>query len=192
MKQNILLLTTVILCSMPACMSVHNNQTPTKGPKPKPVEQKQTAKQKQDDKKMKNLKTGESIDLSTFTKTKEGLLYLTTVQAPESAAKVRNGEQATVHYTGWLLNGNMTGNLQDGNSLGIKFDSSRDRQQPFKFIVGSGMVIKGWDLTVADMKVGERRLIVLPHYLAYGSRGAGSSIPPHATLVFDVEVISAQ
>jgi len=81
-----------------------------------------------------------------------------------------------VHYTGWLKNGN-------------KFDSSVDRGQPFSFALGAGRVIKGWDEGVKGMKVGGKRKLIIPSKLGYGAQGAGGLIPPHATLIFDVELL---
>ncbi|WP_159990568.1 FKBP-type peptidyl-prolyl cis-trans isomerase [Pelistega ratti] len=95
-------------------------------------------------------------------------------------AEAKSGYYVTVHYTGWLLDG------------GAKFDSSKDRQQPFSFDLGAGHVIKGWDQGVVGMKVGGVRKLTIPATLGYGSRGAGGVIPPNATLVFEVELLSVQ
>jgi FKBP-type peptidyl-prolyl cis-trans isomerase FkpA len=91
------------------------------------------------------------------------------------------GQHVTVHYTGWLLNA-------DG-SAGNKFDSSKDRGDPFEFPLGAGHVIKGWDEGVQGMKVGGARKLIIPSSLGYGARGAGGVIPPNATLIFEVELL---
>ena len=110
-----------------------------------------------------------------------GLKYL--LLAEGAGAAIEAGQSAMVHYTGWLYDQS----LADGK--GKKFDSSRDRGQPFSFPLGAGRVIKGWDLGVAGMKVGERRMLMIPAELGYGSRGAGGAIPPNADLLFDVELL---
>lgn len=98
---------------------------------------------------------------------------------PEATA----GQSVQVHYTGWL---------DQGGAKGTKFDSSRDRGQPFSFRLGGGQVIKGWDEGVAGMKVGGKRTLLIPAELGYGARGAGGVIPPNATLIFDVELLGVR
>ncbi len=93
------------------------------------------------------------------------------------------GYIAVVHYTGWLY--------QNGQK-GRKFDSSVDRGQPFEFPVGQGRVIKGWDEGVSSMKVGGKRTLIVPPELGYGARGTGGSIPPNATLIFEVELLGVK
>ena len=107
--------------------------------------------------------------------TSSGLQYIDRVVGTGEVAKV--GQTVSVHYTGWLTNG-------------TKFDSSVDRGQPFSFPLGAGRVIKGWDEGVQGMKVGGKRKLTIPANLGYGARGAGGVIPPNATLVFDVELLS--
>lgn len=92
------------------------------------------------------------------------------------------GQRVTVHYTGWLK-----GRL---GMEGKKFDSSRDRNEPFQFMLGMGEVIAGWDEGVQGMKVGGHRKLIVPAALGYGAKGAGDSIPPGATLVFEVELLA--
>jgi len=94
------------------------------------------------------------------------------------------GRRVTVHYTGWLYSESAA------DKKGTKFDSSRDRNEPFDFNLGAGEVIRGWDEGVAGMKVGGRRLLTIPSSMGYGARGAGGVIPPNATLLFDVELLN--
>ena len=110
--------------------------------------------------------------------TPSGLQYEDTTVGEGAEAKA--GQDVTVHYTGWLYN--------DGTQ-GAKFDSSKDRNDPFEFSLGAGMVIKGWDEGVAGMKVGGQRTLIIPPEMGYGARGAGGVIPPNATLVFEVELL---
>jgi FKBP-type peptidyl-prolyl cis-trans isomerase len=100
--------------------------------------------------------------------------------------EAREGQQVTVHYTGWLFDKNADGNK------GTKFDSSRDRDEPFDFPLGMGRVIQGWDMGVQGMKVGGQRTLIIPPEMGYGRRGAGGVIPPNATLVFDVELLNVK
>jgi len=117
------------------------------------------------------------VDTTTMTKAPSGLWYADL--APGQGDSAVPGRTVTVHYTGWLPDG-------------TKFDSSRDRGEPFAFTLGAGQVISGWDEGVKGMKVGGRRKLVLPPQLAYGDGGAPPTIPPHATLVLDVEVLKVQ
>ncbi len=103
-----------------------------------------------------------------------------------AGATATSGTEVTVHYTGWLYDANAA------DQHGKKFDSSRDRREPFAFRLGAGMVIKGWDEGVAGMKIGGARTLVIPADLGYGARGAGGVIPPNATLVFDVELLDVR
>jgi FKBP-type peptidyl-prolyl cis-trans isomerase FkpA len=110
--------------------------------------------------------------------TSSGLQYEDTVIGTGAIAKA--GKSVTVHYTGWLY---------DGQTKGGKFDSSKDRGQPFEFDLGAGMVIRGWDEGVQGMQVGGTRQLVIPPQLGYGVYGAGGVIPPNATLWFEVELL---
>jgi peptidylprolyl isomerase len=100
-----------------------------------------------------------------------------------TGASPQRGQTCVMHYTGWLyING----------VKGKKFDSSVDRGEPFEFPLGMGRVIKGWDEGVASMKVGGKRTLIIPPQLGYGERGAGGVIPPHATLMFEVELLGVK
>lgn len=115
-----------------------------------------------------------------------GLAYEILTEAPADAKKPTKGQTVIVHYTGWLAD-------ENGNAdLTKKFDSSVDRGTPFSFAIGTNRVIKGWDEGVIDMKVGEKRRLIIPSELGYGARGAGAVIPGGATLVFDVELLDVK
>ena len=109
--------------------------------------------------------------------TASGLIYEDTVVG--DGAEAQKGDLVTVHYTGWLTDGS-------------KFDSSKDRNDPFQFPLGQRYVISGWDEGVQGMKVGGTRKLTIPPQLGYGARGAGGVIPPNATLVFEVELLATQ
>jgi FKBP-type peptidyl-prolyl cis-trans isomerase FkpA len=99
--------------------------------------------------------------------------------ASGSGAYPKRGETVIVHYTGWLMDG-------------AKFDSSVDRDEPFAFVLGTGQVIQGWDEGVATMRVGDKARLTIPPELAYGEQGYPGAIPPNATLVFEVELLSVK
>ena len=111
--------------------------------------------------------------------TPSGLQFEDTVTG--EGAEATAGKHVTVHYTGWLY---------ENEQAGRKFDSSKDRNDPFVFPLGAGHVIRGWDEGVQGMKVGGTRRLVIPAELGYGARGAGGVIPPNATLIFEVELLA--
>ena len=115
-----------------------------------------------------------------FTTLASGLQFEDTVVG--TGAEATPGRNVTVHYTGWLY---------ENAEQGAKFDSSKDRGEPFVFALGAGMVIKGWDEGVQGMKEGGQRTLIIPANLGYGARGAGGVIPPNAMLKFDVELLGA-
>jgi FKBP-type peptidyl-prolyl cis-trans isomerase len=117
----------------------------------------------------------------TAVKTPSGLSYEDT--SIGKGAEAVSGKAVSVHYTGWL---------NDGGKKGKKFDSSLDRNQPFDFKLGAGMVIAGWDEGVAGMKIGGKRTLMIPSKLGYGASGAGGAIPPNADLIFDVELLEVK
>ena len=111
------------------------------------------------------------------TTTASGLVFEDLVVGSGNSAAA--GQKVSVHYTGWLTNG-------------TKFDSSKDRGEPFMFSLGRGEVIRGWDEGVSGMKVGGKRKLTIPAALGYGTRGAGGVIPPNATLLFEVELLGVR
>ncbi|MFM6131339.1 MAG: FKBP-type peptidyl-prolyl cis-trans isomerase [Sphaerospermopsis kisseleviana] len=126
---------------------------------------------------IKSAKKQDTMTSENIVTTPSGLKYIDLEEGQgETPTK---GQTVVVHYTG---------TLEDGT----KFDSSRDRNSPFSFKIGVGQVIKGWDEGVGSMKVGGRRQLIIPPELGYGSRGAGGVIPPNATLIFDVELLSVK
>jgi peptidylprolyl isomerase len=122
----------------------------------------------------------EKVDYK-WTTTPTGLKYQDLKEG--DGATPKNGQTCVMHYTGWLW---------ESGAKGKKFDSSHDRGQPFEFGLGMGRVIKGWDQGVATMKVGGKRLLLIPPQLGYGARGAGGVIPPNATLLFEVDLLGVK
>jgi len=128
-----------------------------------------------------NITTGEILHLEDFTTSKHGIQYK--IIKPSDQSKPQVGDTVTVHYAGCLLKGT--------NQVGQQFDSSIGRGEPFEFTLGFGQVIKGWDISLADMKIGEERIVLLPANLAYGNRSV-SIIPANATLIFDIKLLAAE
>ena len=163
----------VFCCSFSSCSSK----------KAKTIKKSVKIKKKQSKLKPTTITTKKKVAMSEEKKTIEtasGLKYEVLVAPKADAKKPTKMAEVEVHYTGWL---------SDGGKKGAKFDSSKDRKQTFKFSVGAGYVIKGWDEGVLSMSEGETRLFTIPSNLAYGDRGAGGVIPPNATLLFEVELI---
>lgn len=125
--------------------------------------------------------TTPTLALDNKTLTASGLTIIDNKVGAGASPKI--GQTAVVHYTGWLY--------QDGKK-GKQFDSSRTRGEPFEFPLGQGKVIPGWDEGVETMKVGGRRTLIVPPQLGYGAAGAGGSIPPNSTLLFDVELLDVK
>ncbi len=147
--------------------------TTAQSPVPAPAPQAQPAAPVKEDTVEAARKLGTPTQ-NTVVTTASGLKYIDVTVG--SGAEAKAGQNVSVHYTGWLVNG-------------TKFDSSKDRGQPFQFPLGGGRVIKGWDQGVAGMKVGGVRKLIIPSELGYGTRGAGNVIPPNATLIFEVELL---
>jgi FKBP-type peptidyl-prolyl cis-trans isomerase len=116
----------------------------------------------------------------------EPMPFQTTDTAAGGGAEATSGRRVVVHYTGWLYEPSAA------DKKGAKFDSSRDRNEPFEFSLGAGEVIRGWDEGVKGMKVGGKRVLTIPPDMGYGARGAGGVIPPNATLLFEVELLDVR
>ena len=129
-------------------------------------------------------------DNAPSTTAETGLSSFTTLQVTDvkvgTGTEATTGKAVTVHYTGWLYSQTAS------DHHGTKFDSARDRNQPYTFVLGSGTVIKGWDQGVVGMKVGGQRTLIIPPSLGYGSAGYPGTIPGNATLVFDIELLGVQ
>ena len=141
---------------------------------------------------MSRMKTLFALSMFIFTLTFADYVIADSVRLTKIDTKIGAGKEAilgkmvSVHYTGWLFDKSTSDNK------GKKFDSSRDRSGNFTFPLGAGRVIKGWDQGVQGMKVGGQRTLIIPSSMGYGTRGAGSIIPPNATLIFDVELMGVQ
>ena len=141
---------------------------------------------------MSGMKTLFGLSVLIFGLTFAGYAVADSSRLTKIDVKTGTGKEATpgkmvrVHYTGWLFDKSAADNK------GKKFDSSRDRPGNFTFPLGVGRVIKGWDQGVQGMKVGGQRTLIIPSSMGYGARGAGSIIPPNATLVFDVELMGVE
>ena len=141
---------------------------------------------------MSRMKTLFALSMFIFALTFADYVIADSVRLTKIDTKIGAGKEAilgkmvSVHYTGWLFDKSTSDNK------GKKFDSSRDRSGNFTFPLGAGRVIKGWDQGVQGMKVGGQRTLIIPSSMGYGARGAGSIIPPNATLVFDVELMGVE
>ena len=126
------------------------------------------------------LKVGDTLTLSEFKKMPSGIMYKI-VKPGTKGKKAIQGEMVVVNYSGYLL---------DGKKVGTKFDSSLDRNMPFSFKLGARQVISGWEISLADMEIGETRIVILPSNHAYGSRATGK-IPADSSLIFEITLIKA-
>jgi len=128
-----------------------------------------------------NINSGEILHLEDFLTSKHGIKYKIIKESNQEKPQV--GDIVSVHYTGCLLKG--------VNEVGQQFDSSLNRGEPLRFVLGFGQVIKGWDLSLADMKIGEERIVVLPANLAYGDQSV-SIIPANSSLIFDIKLMGIE
>jgi len=173
MRNKILSLATGLFL-LTSCHNITPGCTSCESAKNKRKEAKKEAKKPEN----KNNKKGHTI-MTGITRTPSGLGY--EVIKAGTGAKPTKGQTVVVHYTGWL---------DDNGKPGRKFDSSVDRNDPFETQIGVKRVIAGWDEAVLNMQVGEKVRLYIPADLGYGARGAGAAIPPHANLIFDVELIA--
>ena len=127
------------------------------------------------------LQSGDPVNTDDFLQMVTGVRYKDEPRG--TGPEPRKGQKVTVNYTGWIF---------DDGKIGKRFDGSADHGGPFTFTFGAGEVIAGWDQGVSTMHVGGKRLMILPSRLAYGDKGAGSMIPPNATLIFEVELLSIE
>ena len=127
------------------------------------------------------LQSGDKIATEPYLQMVTGVRYIDQVRG--TGPEPRKGQKVTVNYTGWIF---------ADDTIGKKFDSSAEHGGPFSFALGTGQVIPGWDQGVSTMRVGGTRIMILPPRLAYGEHGAGSAIPPNATLIFTVELLSVE
>lgn len=167
MKKNIALLSTLLLSANPIAVFA---EASTKTEAPKVAKIKEVAP----------IKTGDNLNLSEFIKTPSGVMYKIVKQG--SGEKALQGETVVVNYSGFLL--------VDGKKVGSKFDSSFDRNMPFSFKLGARQVITGWEISLADMKVGETRIVIIPSKHGYGSRST-AKIPADSSLIFEITLIKA-
>ena len=127
------------------------------------------------------------IDLEKTLKKENKMIEFEKIDVQEGKGReAEKGLNISVHYSGWIYDDSKS------DKKGSKFDSSKDRGEPFNFVLGVGQVIKGWDEGFTGMKVGGTRTLIIPADMGYGSRGAGSVIPPNANLIFDVELLGIQ
>jgi len=176
-KLSILFLSAILIAGATGCNSKSNKSKEKKLTK-NLIKEENNKKININKNKINKGKINKGKKVSKIITTDTGLEY--EILKEGSGTTPEPGQEVTVHYTGWLDN---------NGEPGAKFDSSVDRGTPFSFDIGTGMVIEGWDEGVMSMKLGEKRRIIIPAELGYGSRGAGNVIPPNSKLIFDVELL---